>query len=506
MNRGAVVTLLALALQGFAVTTTAEALRLAGERQVILINLSGGLPGRWTSCVEVCPEDLDQTSQAEVQTLLRPAPGGGRISWLLPGDPAATRELERLEYEVRLYRDEQHSTAVLTAKVPFRGMRLVHSYTIGTHDRMLSASLQVPPGARLQLTGGQDLAPERLPGFASLYSDARGIMVSALGQRTLTEDGGTASIGVPLAAAEWAGVRGRFWTLLLKSASALLLDAGESVPDQPQLTFRRDVALGGILDLTFYGGPVAQGDLVANAPELGGMLYAGLWQPLRYLSFGLHWLLDRWQELVGNWGVAIVLLSLSVKILMAPLIFFAEGWQADVNRTQSLLQPELAAIKRDFKGEDAHNRTLAVYRKHRVSQFYAVKSLAGFLIQIPVFIAAFDMLGENFGLNGAGFLWVHDLAVPDRVAALPVMVPFFGGHLNLLPVLMTTLTVLAARLQEEPSLSPGLRQGQRLRLYGMAGVFFILLYTFPAGMVLYWTANNFWHLTRILTGRFARST
>ncbi len=506
MNGPAVAALLALVLQGFAGTSAAEALRLAGERQVVLINLSGGLPGRWTSCVEACPSDLDETSPAEVQTLLRPAPGGSRIIWLVPGDPDATRELEGLEYEVQLSRGDQHSTAILTAKVPFRGMRLVHSYTIGTSDRMLSASLQVPPGAQLQLTGGQDLTPERLPGFASLYSDARGIVVNALGQRTLTEDGETASAGVPLTAGAWAGVRGRFWTLLLKPASALLLDAEESVPDQPRLTFRRDATTGGILDLTLYGGPVARRDLVAAAPELSGMLYAGLWTPLRYLSFGLHWLLDRWQELVGNWGVAILLLSLSVKILMAPLVFFAERWQADVNRTQSLLQPELAAIKRDFKGEDAHNRTLAVYRKHGVSQFYTVKSLAGFLIQIPVFIAAFDMLGENFGLSGAGFLWVHDLAVPDRAAALPVMVPFFGGHLNLLPVLMTALTILAARLQEEPSLSPGLRQGQRLRLYGMAVVFFVLLYTFPAGMVLYWTANNFWHLTRILMGRFAPAT
>ena len=506
MNGPAVATLLALAVQGFAVTSTADALRLAGERQVVLINLSGGLPGRWTSCVEACPGNLEESSPTEVHTLLRPAPGGSRISWLVPGDPAATRALEDLQYEVRLFPGADRTTAILTAKAPFRGMRLVHSYTIGTNDRMLSASLLVPPGARLQLTGGQDLAPERLPGFASVYSNARGVMVGASGQDTLTEDGGTASTGVPLAAGEWAGVRGRFWTLLLKPASALLLDAEESVPDQPQLGFRRDVASGGILDLTFYGGPVAQRDLVANAPELSGMLYAGLWQPLRYLSIGLHWLLDRWQGLVGNWGVAILLLSLSVKILMAPLIFFAERWQADVNRTQSLLQPELAAIRRDFKGEDAHNRTLAVYSKHGVSQFYTLKSLAGFLIQIPVFIAAFDMLGENFGLNGAGFLWVHDLAVPDRVAALPVTVPFFGGHLNLLPVLMTALTILAARLQEEPSLSPGLRQGQRLRLYGMAGVFFVLLYTFPAGMVLYWTANNFWHLARILLGRVTAAT
>lgn len=145
-----------------------------------------------------------------------------------------------------------------------------------------------------------------------------------------------------------------------------------------------------------------------------------------------------------------------------------------------------------------------MYRKHGVSHFYTLKSLAGFLIQIPVFIAAFDMLGENFRLSGEGLLWIPDLAMPDGAATLPFALPFFGAHLNLLPFVMTTFTVLAARWQEDASLAPALRRGQRLRLYAMAGIFLVLLYTFPAGMVLYWTANNLWHLLRVSFDRFAR--
>ncbi len=94
-----------------------------------------------------------------------------------------------------------------------------------------------------------------------------------------------------------------------------------------------------------------------------------------------------------------------------------------------------------------------------------------------------------------------DLALPDAVMALPFAIPGLGGSLNLLPVLMALLTVTAARLQEDPSLAPELRGGQRLRLYGMAVLFFVLLYTFPAGMVLYWTTNNLLHVLKILAGR-----
>jgi YidC/Oxa1 family membrane protein insertase len=366
--------------------------------------------------------------------------------------------------------------------------------------RTLSASLQFPPGARLVLAGGPALAGVPLPGLGSLYTDSRAVLVNAGGQATLTGgDGGPVSRTLP--AGEWAGLRGRFWTVLVRADVPLRLAASEPRPESPLLALGRDGAAGGSVELQFHGGPVQPAELRATAPELEGMLYASLWGWLRALAIGLRALLDFWQGVVGNWGLAIMLLSLSVKVLMWPLTWIAERWQAEVNRQQSVLAPELAAIKREFKGEEAHNLTLEVYRRHGVSQFYTLKSLAGFLVQIPVFIAAFDMLGENFGLGGAGFLWVQDLSLPDRALALPGALPFFGAHLNLLPVLMTVFTIAAARLQEEQSLSPELLAGQRLRLYAMGALFFVLLYTFPAGMVLYWTTNNLLHLVKILFGR-----
>ena len=386
---------------------------------------------------------------------------------------------------------------ILTSVEPYHGIRLVHRYRLARDGRTLSASLQIPAGVRLEFTGGAELAGEQLSGLGSLYSDARAVVVNGAGQITLT-DTGEPGVDQSLAAGEWAGLRGRFWTVLLQADAPLRLAAAETAAEAPTLSLQRDSGSGGIAGLRFYGGPVTPAELRATAPELDGMLYAGLWQWLRWLAGGLRALLEWWQGLVGNWGLAIMLLSLSVKVLMWPLTWVAERWQAEVNRQHSLLQPELAAIKREFSGEEAHNRTLDVYRKHGVSQFYTLKSLAGFLIQIPVFIAAFDMLGENFGLSGAGFLWVRDLALPDRLLALPGVLPFFGGHLNLLPVLMTAFTLLAARLQEDPSLSATLRGSQRLRLYGMAALFFVLLYTFPAGMVLYWTTNNLLHLGKIM--------
>ena len=66
--------------------------------------------------------------------------------------------------------------------------------------------------------------------------------------------------------------------------------------------------------------------------------------------------------------------------------------------------------------------------------------------------------------------------------------------MNLLPVLMTGITLLTSWLQKDPHLTPALMRSQQQRLYLMAGAFFLLFYTFPAGMLLYWTTNNVLHL------------
>jgi len=473
----------------------AESLVLAGERQRIDIGLQGGLPVAWQGCAPDC-------FGGDPVVLLSEAPQGGRLRFVVPGDAARTDAINALQYGYELREAEDRWIAVLTSAIAFDGRVLRQQYAFDQRGRMLSMSLQLPPGAKLEFTGGRVLVPEEYPGFGGLYSNARAVAVGADGQETLTEDGEAPVIGRALAAGGWSGLRGRFWTVMFRSDAPLVVDASETAPDEPQLRLGAADGARADLELTAYAGPVARDDLAAAAPQLEGMLYAVLWNPLRWLTFGLQWMLDRWQDLVGRAWLAILLLSLSVKLLMAPLIAIAERWQAEVNRTKSLLEPELAAIRRGYKGEEAHNRTLAVYRRHDVSHFYTFKSLAGFMIQIPVFIAAFDMLGENFRLAGERFLWVDDLASPDHFAALPFVLPFFGGHLNLLPIVMTLFTVLAARLQEEPSLAPALRQGQRLHLYAMAGVFFVLLYTFPAAMVLYWTANNFWHLLRVVVSAF----
>lgn len=462
-------------------------IELRSAVQVIRISTTGGLPVSWTTCAEDCA-----APNARRAVLLAPGSGGGEMRWRVPGDEDATRALAALEYDAEISDSPGDPVAVLRSQPLPDGRRLVQRYELSWSDHTLIARLAVPEEAQLVIGTGVAFVPEALPGFGAVFSDVEAVRVGDGGQQELAATGQ----GVTISPDAWAGIRSHFWTWLARPAErAITVTADGGVADQPRLGWQS--GSGGELALQFYAGPVEWKSLRVVAGELTQMLFAALWEPLRWLSFGLFFLLGFITRWVGSHGVAIVLLSLAAKILLWPLTRVADGWQAEVNRIQARLQPRLAAIRREFRGEEAHRQTLAVYKAEGVHPLFTLKSLAGFAIQVPMFIAAFDMLADNFALSGQGFLWIDDLAKPDRWAALSVTLPFFGGHLNLLPGLMTVLTIASAMTQTDPHLTASLLRRQRRQLYLMAAAFFVLFYTFPAGMVLYWTANNAWHLLKM---------
>ena len=140
---------------------------------------------------------------------------------------------------------------------------------------------------------------------------------------------------------------------------------------------------------------------------------------------------------------------------------------------------------------------MKLYKDKNISPFYSMKSLFGFLIQIPIFIAVFDVLGESIYLMNESFVFIDDLSKPDRWALLPIFIPFFGSSFNLLPLCMMIISMLSAFLYYDRNLSSDLLSNQKRSLYFMSLLFFVLLFTFPSGMVLYWTASNILQLLQI---------
>jgi YidC/Oxa1 family membrane protein insertase len=465
-------------------------LRTSG--QVMRVATVGGLPVQWLTCASVCSDAASERRAVVGNT-------DGAMEWVAD-EPSVADAMARVVYAVQVTRTADTVTALLIAEDSPGGRRWVQRYELSQTTHSLRLVLQAPPGVRLRMSTGAGFVPDQMPGFGAAFSDVDVVHVTGSGQQSFA--GGQAEIGgLAVDRTAWLGIRSRFWAWLAQPSRDVAAVLRTPAANEPAVEWQ---VPAGELQLTFYAGPVEWKELRVVSPVLSELLFSALWEPLRWLSFALYFLLAIIMGAVRNAGLAIVLLSLAVKLLLFPLTQIADAWQRDVNRIKSRLQPQIAAIKREFRGEEAHQRTLQVYREEGVHLLYPMKSLAGFAIQLPMFIAAFDMLADNFALSGASFLWIDDLSAPDRLTALPVTLPFFGGYLNLLPVLMTLITVVSARLQGDESLTPILLRRQRRELYAMAAGFFLLFYTFPAGMVLYWTANNAWHFLKVQAGRLLR--
>ncbi len=208
------------------------------------------------------------------------------------------------------------------------------------------------------------------------------------------------------------------------------------------------------------------------------------------LSAALSFILERAFDLCNNPVGAIVLLSICVKIILIIPVHISEKFQRKVNEQRSIIEPAVAELKKQFSGEELHNKTMETYKELNISPAYTLKSLLGPAIQIPFFFAAFHALQKSSIFVGHRFLWMENLAQPDALFAFPFTFPWFGASLNILPFIMTALTIIASRLSEPKGLSPELLKKQRNSLYTLAIFFLIFLYPYAAAMVIYWTMNN----------------
>ena len=407
-------------------------------------------------------------------------------------------DLQGLRFTADLAEDTRTLMVTFHADLPGGGVRMTKSFEVSRegYDVVMTVRLSGEKAAafaagrrlELELGAGRGLLPAPAPGFSAMLDRVSRVVIAGGGVSAVGDD---ARDPTPLGAGDWVGFRGRFWAVLLRPGAAGVLEprSGASAvlvtaDERGRLSWR----------YTFYSGPLESRALIGADPGLERLLVSGLWSWLRALSLALLFLLRGLTALVGQPGIAIVALAALVKVLLLPLTLVAERWQEQVNATHARLELGLDAIKAAHRGEERARRTLGLYREEGVHPLYTLRSLLGVLIQLPVFVAVFDMLAEDFDLSRVSFLWIQDLSRPDELLGLPVCLPFFGCYLNLLPFLMSGVSLAALLRFRSSTLTPSLARRQRRNLTGMTLLFFLLFYTFPAGMVLYWTSTNAFQL------------
>lgn len=313
---------------------------------------------------------------------------------------------------------------------------------------------------------------------------------------------------------DWVGLNSRYFALLLSQhagAGPDRLEFGLAESPQPDRLPDRylpwaklslplpQLAAGETARWRYelFSGPKSTSALEGQeAGSYTELLFHGLWRWMRALAFGLLRVLELLHALVPSWGLAICLLAVLVRAILYPLARWALASQQRFSDVQRAIQPEIRAIKQRYKGGEESERILQLYKKHGVSPLAGLKPLLIVLIQIPVFVALFHVLGQAYELKDASFLWIDSLAEPDRLFRFGLDLPFFGAWFNLLPVLMALTTLVTIKLSPAPAADDAERRRQNLFLVIMAVAFFLLFYPFPSGMVLYWTLANLLHIAQ----------
>jgi len=357
----------------------------------------------------------------------------------------------------------------------------VASHTLACDESQITFGARVTGSAPLVYAPNLSLLAETRPfyGLAAYYNAIKDIEI-----RSPADD------------SEWRGWKGRF------AAALVRLDDGGVRIDQRQieLTPNADGRIRlqiGLIDSTGQG---SFGGIHAE-----DLRYTHLWGWLRALCRLLEDVLTTMHDATGlAWGWCIMLLCVAIKIALIPVTRFVRLQQRRVGEVQSALQQPLEKIKANYDGQEAHERIMAAHKDLGVSPFYTLKPMLGMFIQVPILVAVFNMLGELPVLPGQAFWWISDLAYPDAVlqaADVSKAIPLFGGSLNLLPVLMTVITVVSAILYKDRVAPASETKKQKRNLYFMAVGFFVLFYPFPASMVLYWATANVLQVMQQLVGK-----
>ena len=207
----------------------------------------------------------------------------------------------------------------------------------------------------------------------------------------------------------------------------------------------------------------------------------GMW---RWLCYPLVWVLNFFNSLIPNYGVAIILLTILVRLLFWPLTHKST---VGMKKMQEL-QPKMKEIQAKFKDnpQRLQQETWALYREAKVNP---MSSCLPMLIQIPVFIALFNVLRSAVELRYAPFLWIGDLSEPEALFAS--WFPF--GGLNILPILMAVST----GLQSAFTPSTGDKSQQKMMMIFMPLMMLFMFYSFPSALSLYWFLSNLFSIVQM---------
>jgi YidC/Oxa1 family membrane protein insertase len=297
----------------------------------------------------------------------------------------------------------------------------------------------------------------------------------------------------------WAALQDSYFAAALlpkqKGLEAFVTKAAEGQPVVGLVGPRQPLPPGGQAgsEASVYVGPKDLDILKGVGQDLDRIVDLGWFD---FLARPALWLLKLLYGYTGNYGTAIILITILQKIAFHPLTLKSlRSMQA-----MQAIQPKLQAIQERYRNnpQKKQEEMMALYKKHGVNPLGGCLPM---IVQIPIFIALYNALSSSVEMWRAPFLWIQDLTQPDSLFTLEL----YGARRNvgnILALLMGASQWVQTKLSP-PAGDP--RQAQ-LMLWMMPPLFTVMFWSFPSGLVLYWLVNNILQIGQqwLITGRPAR--
>ena len=304
---------------------------------------------------------------------------------------------------------------------------------------------------------------------------------------------------------DWAALAGKYFAIIAIPQSGVNYEttfvqkensSGISQSDSFYLT-RQGVNGSSVTDVySFYTGPKVTSYLNMydlekdNAFSLSGLklnkvMDTSAW--LGWLETILKWCLTLFYKVIPNYGVAIILLTFLIKLLLQPLS--KKGM--DSTAKMSALGPKMDELKKKY-ADDPQAMNAAMAKLYKEEGINPMGSCLPMLIQFPILIAFYGLLNNHYELRGAMFIpgWIPDLSIPETIFTLPFSIPFLGSQIHLLPIIYTVSMILSMKITQTASTQNSQQGMMNFMTYGMPIIFFFVLYNAPSGLLVYWTTMN----------------
>jgi len=310
---------------------------------------------------------------------------------------------------------------------------------------------------------------------------------------------------VPASKASWSAISGKYFAVVvLPDATSYTATYTNTVADGYPLVSsmafsRPNLGASTQTDVFhIYAGPKKSSELAryddptANSFKRGGDDLEGVLEGnniLGWLETLLKWSLKFFYGLVPNYGVAIILVTILVRVIMFPLTF--KGSQSTARMAE--LQPKIQEMQAKYKNNPQKlNQEMAEFYKKE--GYNPLSGCLPMLIQFPIFIAMYSLFNNHFDLRGASFIagWINDLSLPESVYNFNTinLVIWKVSAIRILPIIYVLSQLAYGRfMQQQPA--TGQNAGQmKFMMYGMPIMFFFILYDVPSGLLVYWIASN----------------